>query len=75
MVGYEKTLQISARGLSDDGFYVQSLKVNGVAWNRSLLSHGDINGGGTLEFMVGSEPVEWDIGDVPPSPGHLSVIL
>lgn len=73
-VGLEgKVLQVTAEGLSDDSFYVQSLMVNGQAWNQSWLSHDDIKDGGTLEFVLGSEPVMWDTGDVPPSPGHVEV--
>lgn len=52
-------------------WYVQSLRVNGVSWNRSWLSHDDIRNGGTLEFELGPLPKKWDTGDVPPSPGHV----
>ncbi|CCU81414.1 alpha-1,2-mannosidase [Blumeria hordei DH14] len=52
-------------------WYVQSLLVNGVSWNRSWLSHDDIKNGGTLEFELGPLPKKWDTGEVPPSPGHV----
>lgn len=29
--------------------------------------------GGTIEFTVGDEPVIWESGEVPPSPGHYKV--
>lgn len=67
-------LRIKASGL-DRGIYVQSLKVNGEAWNKSWVSHEDLVGangqGGLLEFKMGSEPTRWDTGDIPPSPGYL----
>lgn len=66
-----KPLRITAEGLSDNSFYVQSLKVNGEPWNRSWLSHSDIASGGTLEFVLGPNTTTWDTGDIPPSPGHL----
>ena len=72
-VGGGKTLRISAEGLTDSSYYVQSLKINGAAWNQSWFSHDDIKDGGTMEFVLGSTPVHWDTGIVPPSPGHLTV--
>jgi putative alpha-1,2-mannosidase len=70
-----KTLDVTARGLGEDSYYVQSLKVNGQEWNKSWLSHDDIANGGTLEFVLGSEPALWDTGDLPPSPGHFTLDL
>ncbi|KAI8943042.1 hypothetical protein NX059_001078 [Plenodomus lindquistii] len=65
-------VRIIAKGL-ERGMYVQSLKVNGVSWDRSWVEHGDLvrEGGeeSLLEFELGEEPVAWDTGDVPPSPG------
>lgn len=65
-------LNVTATGLDESAgsIYVQSLSVNGQAWNRSWLAHEDIAGGGTLEFVLGPTPVSWDVGGVPPSPGH-----
>ena len=75
-VGLEsKVLKVTAHGLSEDSIYVQSLKVNGKQWNKSWLSHDDIANGGTLEFVLGSEPALWDTGDLPPSPGHVTLNL
>ena len=68
-----KTLNVTAENLSDESIYVQSLKVNGKEWQQSWLNHSDIKDGGTLEFVLGKEPVSWDSGDVPPSPGHYTV--
>lgn len=66
-------LKVTAEGLSEENIYVQSLKVNGKQWNQSWLSHDDIADGGTLEFVLGSDPVPWDTGAVPPSPGHYTI--
>lgn len=66
------TLMITAQNLSDSSFYVQSLKVNGQAWNQSWITHDDIKNGGSLDFVLGSTPVSWDNGMLPPSPGHVT---
>lgn len=68
--GKGQTLKVTAKGLSDESYYVQSLKVNGKDWNKSWLEHDDIVNGGTLEFVLGKEPKAWDSGEVPPSPGY-----
>lgn len=56
---------------SAESWYVQSLRVNGKQWNRSWITHNDISNGGTLEFVLGSAPISWDTGDLPPSPGNI----
>ncbi|KAF2086181.1 glycoside hydrolase family 92 protein [Saccharata proteae CBS 121410] len=66
-----KTLRITAEGLSDESYFVQSVTVNGVPWNKSWVSHDEISGGGSIEFVLGPEMVEWDVGEQPPSPGHV----
>jgi putative alpha-1,2-mannosidase len=64
------TLEIKAKGGSENVFYVQSLKVNGKDWDRNWVTWEDVfERGGTLEFVLGPEPVQWDTGDLPPSPG------
>ncbi|KAK8235410.1 alpha-1,2-mannosidase family protein-like protein [Phyllosticta capitalensis] len=68
----EGTLRITAEGLAD-GYYVQSVKLNGESWTKSWVSHKDIEKGGTIEFVLGAQPVEWDTGDLPPSPGHVEL--
>ncbi|GME23223.1 Glycosyl hydrolase 92 [Neofusicoccum parvum] len=69
--GETKWLNVTAEGLGEESFYVQSLKVNGVTWDKSWLSHDDIKDGVTLDFVLGTEPAEWDTGELPPSPGHV----
>lgn len=73
-VAGNKTLKITATGL-EDGPYVQSVTVNGVQWDKSWVTHDDLVGGsgGRIDFVLGSEQTEWDIGDLPPSPGHLDL--
>lgn len=67
------TLHITAEGLSDESYYVQSVTVNGQQWNQSWISHSDIAHGGEIAFVLGSQAVEWDTGAVPPSPGHVTL--
>jgi putative alpha-1,2-mannosidase len=73
-VAGNKTLRITTEGL-DDGPYIQSLTVNGVLWDKSWLSHDDlIDGeGGRIHFALGNGETEWDVGELPPSPGHLDL--
>ncbi|KAJ5549124.1 hypothetical protein N7513_006358 [Penicillium frequentans] len=68
-----KTLRISATGLKD-GFYVQSVKINGEKWTKNWFEHEDIMvNGGRIEFELGQDAKMWDSGDVPPSPGHVEL--
>ncbi|TAQ88582.1 hypothetical protein B7494_g3091 [Chlorociboria aeruginascens] len=67
-----KSLNITSTGgdgNGDSSFYVQSVKVNGVSWTKNWLVWEDIfEDGGTLEFVLGPDPVKWDTGELPPSP-------
>lgn len=57
--------------LGQSGFYVQAVRVNGGIWDRNWLPHDSVMvEGGTVQFQVGDEPVRWEKGHVPPSPGH-----
>jgi len=73
-VAGNKTLKITTEGL-DQGPYIQNLTVNGVPWNKSWLTHDDLasGDGGSIHFVLGSEQTDWDIGELPPSPGHLDL--
>ncbi|WP_367135872.1 GH92 family glycosyl hydrolase [Saccharothrix sp. HUAS TT1] len=64
-----RTLVINAPGNSAENVYVQSLKVNGKAWDKSHLPHAEIADGGVLDFVMGSEPSRWATGAdaAPPS--------
>jgi len=67
-------LKITTEGLNE-GPYIQSVTVNGKDWNKSWVSHEDLVGGngGSIHFVLGSESVEWDVGELPPSPGHFDL--
>lgn len=74
IVGGDKTLRIMAQHLGETSYFVQSVTVNGQAWNQSWISHSDIVGGqgqSTIEFVLGSQKTQWNVGLVPPNPGHL----
>jgi putative alpha-1,2-mannosidase len=73
-VAENKTLQITTEGL-ESGPYVQGLTVNGKVWNQSWVTHDDliVGEGGKIHFILGSKPTEWDVGELPPSPGHLDL--
>lgn len=67
-----RTLRITTEGLGEDSYYVQGVKINGVQWYKNWFEHKDVMvEGGTIEFVLGSEPVVWESGEVPPSPGHV----
>lgn len=68
-LGEGKSLEITTTGGSDTSYYVQSLQVNGQAWNKSWVSWSDVfENGGTMDFMLGSQPANWTTGPAPPSP-------
>jgi putative alpha-1,2-mannosidase len=69
-LGDGKSLKITTTGGDrNSAFYVQNLKVNGETWDKAWLSWDDVFAeGGTLEYLLGSTPVEWTTGDLPPSP-------
>ncbi|KAF2116762.1 glycosyl hydrolase [Lophiotrema nucula] len=76
-VNYNHTLRITATGgdnasLGQQGYYVQSVKINDQQWDKNWFEHDDIMvSGGTIEFVLGSKATVWETGDVPPSPGHV----
>ncbi|WP_422081333.1 GH92 family glycosyl hydrolase [Ulvibacterium sp.] len=51
-----KTFVISAPNTSDENRYVQSVKLNGEPLNRTYVKHEEIVSGGTLDFVMGSQP-------------------
>ncbi|KAI1842823.1 hypothetical protein JX266_010999 [Neoarthrinium moseri] len=73
-----QTLRVTSSGdhatLGQQGYYVQSVKINGQVWDKNWFNHEDVMvNGGTIEFTVGKEPTTWESGDVPPSPGHFEL--
>ena len=72
-LGSGKSLVITSTGGDGNGdtnYYVQSLKVNGIPWLQNWLVWDDVfANGGTMEFVLGGDPLQWDaLGSVPPSP-------
>ncbi|KAI0590404.1 alpha-1-2-mannosidase family protein [Pyrenophora tritici-repentis] len=66
-----KTLTVTTTGSTDRNTspYVQSLKVNGKAWDKPWVSWRDVfENGGLMEYVLGLEPVHWAKGELPPSP-------
>jgi len=54
-----KTCVIRAENNSAENMYVQSMKINGKAWDKTFLPHNVIINGGTVEFVMGSKPSAW----------------
>ncbi|KAH8898598.1 glycosyl hydrolase [Thozetella sp. PMI_491] len=72
------TLRITSNGnpqtLGQEGFWVQSVKINGQEWTKNWFDHEDVMvHGGTIEFFVGESEKVWETGVVPPSPGHVEL--
>ncbi|SEG88076.1 alpha-1,2-mannosidase, putative [Nonomuraea solani] len=64
-----KKLVVSAPGNSALNVYVQGVKVNGKAYDKTYLPHDLIAKGGELEFTMGPRPSRWGTGAgaAPPS--------
>lgn len=62
-LGGGKKLTVTSKG-GDEAtgkWFVQSLKVNGKAWNKSWVDWSDVfKNGGTMGFVLGANPVSWD---------------
>ena len=60
---------IQINGGSATAPYVQGVSVNGSATTHNYLRYGDVAGGATVDFTMGSSPGSWGTGagDVPPS--------
>jgi len=50
---------ITAENNSAENKYVQSMKINGMAWDKTFLPHDVIVNGGTIEFVMGPKPSAW----------------
>ena len=51
-----KYFTVKAPLASKENKYIQEVKLNGTALNRSYITHEEIMSGGTLEFTMGSSP-------------------
>ncbi len=47
---------IEAENVSEKNFYIQSATLNGVPFNQTTITHQQLLQGGTLHFVMGSEP-------------------
>ncbi len=54
-----KTFTTTAQNLSDQNFYVQSVKLNGKVWDSPFLPYMELKDGGTLDFVMGPHPSQW----------------
>lgn len=51
-----KVFKMTAKNVSDENIYIQSVKLNGKAYNKPFILHSDIENGASLEFVMGSKP-------------------
>ncbi|MGL5262641.1 MAG: glycoside hydrolase domain-containing protein, partial [Bacteroides sp.] len=57
-----KNFIIKAVNNSAENIYIQQVRWNGKDYNKSYISFNDLIEGGTLEFVMGSEPsTSWGI--------------
>ena len=55
-ISEEKKFMIEAKHVSDKNIYIQSATLNDKDFNQTFISHQQILDGGTLHFVMGSEP-------------------
>lgn len=59
-----KVFTVVAEGNSKKSVYIQSATLNGKPFNRTWLTHDEIQDGGTLHFVMGPQPnKEWGVGE------------
>ena len=63
---------INAPKVSDRNKYIQRVKLNGVEYNKTTLSHFDLIRGATLDFEMGPKPSKWGTGEGPSAVYHRS---
>ncbi len=51
-----KTFTVIADGVSEENIYIQSVKVNGVPYDKSYITHNMIMQGDTISFEMGNQP-------------------
>ncbi len=63
-----KQIEIIAKGNNKENVYIQSAKLNGKVLDKAWINCDDIQHGGKLEFVMGSEPNKtWATTKLPPS--------
>lgn len=58
-----KDLVINAPNNSEKNIYVQGVKLNGKAYDKTYFLHEDLAAGGVIEFEMGNQPSSWGTGD------------
>jgi predicted alpha-1,2-mannosidase len=67
-LGNGQTFTITAENLSDKNIYIVGASLNGKAFDRAWISHGDLMAGGQLVLQMAEKPAAWPTGPLPPSP-------
>lgn len=52
----DKTFIMTAKDLSAENKYIQSVRLNGKRWDKTYITHETIMNGGRLEFQMSSKP-------------------
>ena len=60
-VGGGRYFTIHTINNSDTNIYVQKLRLNGKAYDKSYIMYKDIVKGGTLEIVMGPKPSKWGV--------------
>lgn len=55
-ISEEISFSIKAENVSDENMYIQSATLNGEEFNKTSISHQQIQQGGTLQFVMGNTP-------------------
>lgn len=72
-LGNGKVFTSIAKNTGKDNVYIQSVKLNGKAYDKTYITQGDIESGSTLEFVMGAKPnYKWGAkaGDAPVDFGY-----
>jgi putative alpha-1,2-mannosidase len=54
-----KKFTITAKNISDENIYVQSVELNGKNWASPFLPYKELKNGGSLVFSMGAHPSAW----------------
>ncbi|MFI7609313.1 glycoside hydrolase domain-containing protein [Micromonospora sp. NPDC049366] len=54
-----RTFTVSADGVSDDSYYIQSASLNGAAFGNTWLDYRTLVNGGSLDVRMGAKPSIW----------------
>ncbi len=58
-----KELVINAPENSKENIYVQGVKLNGQAYDKTYFTHADLTEGGVIDFDMGPAPSDWGTGE------------